>query len=109
MDMNEKRLEGIVFGKVQGVMFRDFICRHARARKLTGRTWNNADGTVGFVAEGPEEKLQEFVERIRRGPHLSKVPQTPIIPMLPRVEELRETWGIATGEYTDFQIVFYNQ
>lgn len=103
----EKKLEGTVYGKVQGVMFRDFISRHARARNITGRVWNNNDGSVGFVAEGPEEKLQELVDIIRSGPKLSKFPQTPVVPMLPRVDELKEHWSDAAGTYRDFQIVFY--
>ena len=50
----EKRLECQVFGRVQLVMFRDFVTRKARARGIVGTVKNNPDGSVSVVAQGDE-------------------------------------------------------
>lgn len=92
----KKCLEGIIYGRVQLVMFRDFVTRHAKKLGLAGRVKNNPDGTVWFVAEGDEEALRLLLERVRKGP------------MLSRVDRVEDTWKEATGQFSDFQIVFYD-
>ena len=54
--MNE-RLEVVVAGRVQLVMYRDFAWRKAHGLGLKGEVQNLKDGTVRVVAEGPEEVL----------------------------------------------------
>ena len=49
--MNE-RLEAIVSGRVQMVMYRDFTARFARRLGLVGEVKNLSDGTVRVIAEG---------------------------------------------------------
>jgi acylphosphatase len=89
-----KRLEGYVFGRVQMVMFRDFTCRKARSLGLVGTVKNLAEGSVLAVAEGEEEKLQEWLKKIKKGP------------MLAHVERVEEKWSAATGEFSDFKIIY---
>lgn len=54
----------IASGRVQGVGFRDFACRIGSLLSLVGYAKNLADGTVEIVAEGEEEKIAEFKDRV---------------------------------------------
>jgi len=58
---------------VQGVFFRDFTQRQAWDLGLTGYVRNLPDGTVEAVAEGPQDALEELLERIRLGPPGARV------------------------------------
>lgn len=90
----QKRLECVVTGRVQLVMFRDFVMRKSLARGLVGTVKNNPDGSVSFIAEGEEGKLQELFTLVRRGSVLS------------RVDDVREIWGNPLGEFKSFDIVY---
>ncbi|MBJ8326094.1 acylphosphatase [Streptococcus pacificus] len=71
-----KKVRIIVSGKVQGVGFRYFIDRLAsQIGDITGRVWNNKDGTVEILAQSSNHrKLDDFILAIRRGPsRFSKV------------------------------------
>jgi hypothetical protein len=46
------RLHAVVHGRVQGVGFRYFVMREARALGLSGWVRNQADGSVEVEAEG---------------------------------------------------------
>ncbi|MEX0652238.1 MAG: acylphosphatase [Candidatus Paceibacterota bacterium] len=63
----------IVSGKVQMVMFRDFVQRKARKLGLTGFVKNNPDGSVEVVAQGAREKLTQLLEHLQKGPFLAHV------------------------------------
>lgn len=89
-----KRLECKVFGRVQMVMFRDFVTRNARAHGLFGSVKNNADGSVSVVAEGEESKLVEFLAIIRKGS------------LLARVDCVKENWSEPLGGYKNFDILY---
>lgn len=89
-----KRLEGIVFGRVQMVMFRDFVTRSARQRKIVGTVKNNPDGTVSVVAEGEEEKLRELLTLLHKGSVFS------------RVDNVTEKWSEPLGGYKNFDILY---
>jgi hydrogenase maturation protein HypF len=56
-----------VRGVVQGVGFRPWVVREARALGLGGRVWNDAGGSV-LEACGAEPALRELVRRIERCP-----------------------------------------
>ena len=90
----QKRLECAVTGRVQLVMFRDFVTRKARARGIVGDVRNNPDGSVSVVAEGEEQKLEELLLLVRRGSVLS------------RVDDVRVTWGAPLGEFKSFDILY---
>jgi len=68
-----ERLEAIISGRVQGVMFRDFTQRRAKKLHLTGEVQNLSDGTVSVIAEGPREHLDKLLDQLRTGPLLSEV------------------------------------
>lgn len=62
-----------VVGRVQGVGYRYFVLQQARALGVSGFARNEADGSVQVVAEGPEETLASFAERLEEGPAFSSV------------------------------------
>ena len=68
-----ERLEAVVHGRVQGVGFRYFVVRRARALGLVGWVANQADGSVRCVAEGPSTVLDRLLEALRQGPPGSRV------------------------------------
>jgi len=59
----------LVSGAVQGVGFRWFVARHARALGMVGFARNLADGRVEVVADGGEgEALARLEALLRSGP-----------------------------------------
>ncbi|MCE9600554.1 MAG: acylphosphatase [Spirochaetia bacterium] len=60
-------------GKVQGVGFRQFVLREARAIGVTGFVRNLPDGSVECVARGSTEQLQTLEAQLRQGPPWSQV------------------------------------
>lgn len=58
------RVKLIASGRVQGVGFRDFVCRVGSLLSLAGYAKNLPDGTVEIVAEGDAEKIVEFCNRV---------------------------------------------
>jgi acylphosphatase len=63
----------LVSGRVQGVGFRFFAERAARAAGVNGWVRNLVDGRVETVAEGDEEAVARYLERIGRGPFVGSV------------------------------------
>ena len=63
----------IVSGRVQGVGFRWFTEREAVKRNIRGYVRNLEDGRVEILAQAEPPVLEEFCERIRRGPSTSRV------------------------------------
>jgi len=84
----------IVRGRVQLVMYRDFVARGARKLGLVGYAKNLPDGTVEVLAQGPQEKVEALLARMRQGS------------MLSRVDAVDAAWREPTGEYGDFRIVW---
>lgn len=62
-----------VYGKVQGVFFRASARDKAEALGILGWVKNEPDGSVRLEAEGPEDKLQEFLSWCKQGPTHAKV------------------------------------
>lgn len=58
----------LVTGRVQGVGFRFFAERAARETGVRGWVRNLPDGRVETVAEGEENAVAGYLEKIRRGP-----------------------------------------
>ncbi len=64
----------LVAGAVQGVGFRWFVARHARALGLAGFARNLADGRVEVVATGSDEAAMVRLEALLRdGPAHARV------------------------------------
>jgi acylphosphatase len=89
-----ERLEAIVSGRVQLVMYRDFAQRKARGLKLTGTVQNLEDGTVRVIAEGPRESLERYLAKLHGGPLLAKV------------EGVSVEWLPAAEEFGGFEILY---
>lgn len=88
-----ERLTAEVRGRVQGVGFRWFVQRTARALGLTGWTHNLPDGRrVEVVAEGDRAALQALLDALKQGPSGSYV------------ESVTESWSPATHEFEGFSI-----
>jgi len=92
--MNEKRVEARVRGTVQGVGFRAFTLREARALSLTGYVKNEYDGSVSVVAEGPRDALERLLQALRGGPRAAAV------------KEVEMSWSEAVGEFTGFGVSY---
>jgi len=76
----------VVSGMVQGVGFRWFVARHARALGLGGYARNLPDGRVEVVASGAgAEALARLEELLREGPAHSRVER------LERQDDVSET------------------
>ena len=63
----------LISGRVQGVGFRWFIEREARAREVCGYARNLEDGRVEVLAQADPETLQAFFKTLYRGPRASRV------------------------------------
>jgi len=53
------------FGTVQGVGFRYTTVSFAKALSLTGWVKNLSDGRVEIIVEGPREKIEELLSRLK--------------------------------------------
>jgi len=87
-----KRLHALVEGRVQGIGYRDFVCRHARRLDLTGWVRNLPSGEVEVVAEGEDTALAHLLLLVEKGPSMA------------RVDEVHSSYLAPTGEFTDFVI-----
>ena len=63
----------VVTGRVQGVGFRWYVEREARALGLGGWVRNRADGSVEVLAAGSNQQLNALYDRLKAGPRASRV------------------------------------
>lgn len=91
-DHAHQRLSLRVRGRVQGVGYRAFVRKHARALRLSGWVRNEQDGSVQAVVEGPADDLRALRRHCDEGPPFSRVDQVDAI------------WDEATGEFPGFDI-----
>lgn len=92
----KKRVRVYYSGRVQGVGFRFTTERIAlEMRDIYGWVRNLPDGRVEVVAEGEEDRLNEFLQRIREGLMKRYIKREDII------------WENYKGEFDDFEIRFY--
>ncbi len=89
-----KEIKAIVSGKVQMVMFRDFVQRHARILGLRGTVENLDDGTVEVIAQGSEAKLEKLLEHLHKGPFLA------------RVVRVETEWREPSSKFDSFSIIY---
>jgi acylphosphatase len=82
-------------GRVQGVAYRFFSEKCAGMMGITGWARNLPDGRVEVLAEGSGENIEAFLERLREGPRLA------------RVDSFDVRREVSTGEFRDFQVVFF--
>jgi acylphosphatase len=90
----KKRVHVFYSGNVQGVGFRFTTVRIAAETGVPGWVRNLGDGRVEVIAEGNEEKLLEFLEKMRTGSMRHYI----------RAEDI--DWQEYTGEYKSFDVTF---
>ncbi len=90
----KKRIECTVTGRVQLVMYRDFVKRAARSWGLVGIVENCNNATVRVVAEGEEDMLQALITHLHKGSLLSRVDNVDVV------------WKESTGEFSNFVILY---
>jgi acylphosphatase len=69
----EAGLSAIVEGVVQGVGYRAWTVREARALRLRGRVANQPDGSVRVEAVGPPDRLRRLLDLLSKGPPAAHV------------------------------------
>lgn len=79
-------------GRVQGVMYRDFVMRAARRLGLTGEVENLSDGTVRVIAEGDRGILDALLTELAKGPFFAEV------------RDVAPSFTRATGEFKGFSV-----
>jgi acylphosphatase len=79
-------------GRVQGVFFRHAAKLEANRLGVTGWIRNCSDGEVKATAEGPRERVGEFVAWCKIGPPYANV------------DEVEVQESAATGEFTAFRV-----
>jgi acylphosphatase len=92
MEEDFRRAEIIVKGFVQGVGFRYFVYRNAKALGLKGYTQNLFTGEVLTVVEGSRVMIEELSSKIKLGPTNASVKNHKII------------WQEYKNEFKDFGI-----
>lgn len=63
----------VVSGRVQGVGYRAYAARAARALSLSGLARNLFDGRVEVIVTGPVHALLRYESALLEGPRLSRV------------------------------------
>ena len=86
------RLTAFVRGRVQGVGFRWWTRAQALELGLVGHARNMADGRVEVVAEGPRDRLEQLLGRLR-----AERDDRP-----GRVDGVVEQWGRPAGRTATF-------
>ncbi|MEK6899256.1 MAG: polyprenyl diphosphate synthase [Nanoarchaeota archaeon] len=71
--MAELELKIDIFGRVQGVGFRQFVKKVADSFGIGGFVRNRQDGSVFVVAQGSRKELQKFLVEVQKGPLFSKI------------------------------------
>ena len=89
--MEELKIE--VFGRVQGIGFRQFVKSKALELGVKGHVKNNEDGSVSIVAQGLRDNLEDFLVGIQKE-HL-----------LSNIEKLDYKWQRLNKEFDSFLVI----
>jgi acylphosphatase len=88
------RAHVLISGRVQGVAYRYFAEKYAKAFGVTGWVRNLYDGRVEVLAEGSRDDIDRFLARLKEGPRLAQV------------DDFQIRWDDYTGEFSAFLITF---
>jgi len=84
----------IVSGRVQGVGFRNFSLRSARALHLLGTVQNLSDGRVALLVQGQKGKIETLINTLHQGPERAEVSGVEV------------NWQCSSPQISDFSIVY---
>jgi len=87
-------VKATVYGRVQGVFFRDFVVRKAEGLDVDGYVRNLPRGTVEVLAEGEKRQLEILIDYLKEGPPAAKV------------EKMAVKWEKYTGKYLGFRVKY---
>ena len=79
-----------LFGRVQGVFFRQWSVNQARTLGVTGWVRNATDGSVEALVMGDEGAVAQMIEAMRRGPSQAQVED-----LIVEVAEIEEISGFS--------------
>lgn len=82
----------VIFGKVQGVFYRDSMRRQAEQLGLYGWVYNAPNGEVEAEVEGEKDKVLELIQWAKEGPLGAKV------------DDVKVDWKDYKGEFNSFII-----
>lgn len=68
-----KKITAVISGRVQGVGFRYYILNKAEMLGISGWVANTSGGDVKTVAEGEEDRINDFLLYLRKGPPGARV------------------------------------
>lgn len=85
-------IQATIYGYVQGVYFRAFVSRAAKALGLKGYVRNLPGGQVEVRAEGDRQQLEKLVKQLEIGPPEAVV------------EKVEVSWSSYTGVFATFEI-----
>ncbi len=71
--MKTKAVRLTVYGRVQGVGFRNYTQKKAEELNVEGWVMNMSDGSVFIEAEGEWERLNLFIDWCEDGPQWARV------------------------------------
>lgn len=69
----------MIFGRVQGVFYRNWTMQTARELGLAGWVRNRLDGSVEAVVEGLGEAVERFIALAHQGPPAAQVARVEVI------------------------------
>ena len=92
--MSKVRVQLQIYGRVQGVFFRQSTMEMARGIGLTGRVRNCPDGTVAAIFEGESDRVRQAVGWCEQGPPAA------------RVDRVEADWQDYRGEFDCFKIAY---
>ncbi len=90
-----EHVDARITGRVQGVGFRHFTMQQARRLGVDGWVRNESDGSVRVVAEGPKDALDQFLDRLKKGPSTA------------RVESVKADRSSSTGAFSGFSVRYF--
>jgi len=99
-----KRARIDVFGKkIQKAGYRERVTDIAEQLELVGTIWNSPDGSVEIICEGEEDKIKDFIGKI-------KIQEKSLDPFFPAiwVDDLKPEWNKPTGEFKIFTTIYKN-
>lgn len=76
--VSKKCIRITVYGKVQGVGYREFVKKHATAENIEGFIQNVEDGSVLIVAAGLPDNLDNLVDHVYQGSPKSSIEEVAI-------------------------------